>query len=420
MDFRECVAASRDTRDTLLVRDPVACTEIPARVAGIERGGNQALLFETVVGRQARVVGNLLGAPGRVCRALGVRSYPRLFERLEAAIERPAPLRTGSRWDRAYQCFPSPDLGRLLPVIRYSEGDATPYLTSGILMARYPGSARRHICFVRMAVAGENRLVINPGTPRIRAIVDETVGRGEALDVLILIGAPMELILLACVTMPDGQDKLEVAQALAGGTLSFSDDALPVPHSTEYVLRARVIPRFEKEGPFGEVSGMYSVKERNPTCLVQTLWRRPNPIYHSVSAGTSREHLELVSLGPRSFLERLKRLHSGILRYHLPAYGNDRLAVVSVRHGFDPRRLAPRWWDVPLVRGFIFVNEDVNPRSAAGALWAVLHRACNADHFAFSDARHAVYRTDKFMIDATVPDPAAWESRRVKVFDPRA
>lgn len=416
MEFREFVANSRRAQQTGVVAEAVACTEIPARVADAERGHNRALLFSRVIDRQASVVANLFGSGRRICQALSARNYPQLFRQLERAIENPVPIKCGTLRGSDYVVTRDPDLSRLLPAIRYSQEDATPYLTSGVVVAQFPSSGRRHVCFARMAVLGENRLLINPGTPRIRQIVEETVGRGEELEISVLIGPPVELILMACTTMPGEQDKLEVAQAMAGEQLLFSDHRLPVPASTEYVLRGRVIPQFEKEGPFGEVGGVYSVKESNPVCLVDELWERRNPLYHSVSAGMSKEHLELVSLGPRSFLERLKRATPEILRYDMPAFGADRLAVLVVKDGFDPRVVVERLWQVPIIRGFVFVNMDVGSRSAADVLWAVLHRANNSDHFRFSEQRLAVYNANKFFIDATVNDPAAWENRRVDVY----
>jgi len=416
MEFRQFVASSRHANGTGVVSEAVRCAEIAARVAQAERGRNRAVLFSRVIDRQASVVGNLFGSASRICRALSARSYPQLFRRLERALENPVPIRRRALDANDYFVSSDPDLTGLLPATRYSQADATPYLTSGIIMARYPRSERRHACFLRMALVGENRLLINPGTPRIRQILDETVGKGAELEVTILIGPPVELVLMACVTMPGEQDKLEVAQAMAGEHLEFSEDPLPVPRSTEYVLRGRVLPQYEKEGPFGEVGGLYSVKERNPVCVIDALWQRKDPVFHSVSAGVSREHLELVSLGARSFLERLKRATPEILRYDIPAFGSDRLAVLTVKDGFDPRILTGRLWQVPIVRGFVFVNADVGARSASDLLWAVLHRASNMGHFRFSEMRHPVYNTDKFVVDATVSDLSAWENRRVTVY----
>jgi len=416
MEFREFVAKIRQARGTAVVGEPLNCNEIPHRVTQAERGGNRALLVDQVIDSRAKVVGNLFGSASRICQAFSVRGYSQLFKRLDKAINNPVPVKFGACEPGDFTVTRSPDLKRLLPTIKYSQDDAAPYLTSGIVVTRFPSSARRHACFVRMAVLGGNRLLFNPGTPRIKRIVDETVGRGEELEVRILIGAPAEMILMACVTMPNQEDKLEVAQSLAGEGLVFSEDALPFPLSTEYVMKARVVPQYEQEGPFGEIGGTYSVKARNPVCLVDELRVRRDPVFHSVSAGVAKEHLELLSLGPRSFLERIKREFPQIFRYELPVFGADRLAVLVVKERIDTEKLKARLWDVPLVRGFIIVNQDVASGSARDLLWAMLQRAPNSDHFRFTTERHPLYNTDRFVVDASVSNLSAFENKRVNVY----
>ncbi|MCC6474386.1 MAG: UbiD family decarboxylase [Burkholderiales bacterium] len=416
MEFRQFVAQCVRQGAASVVAEPVGHTEIPSRVAQAERGRNRALLFERVPDRAGSVVGNLFGAPRRICAGLRARSYPQLLQRLEDAIRRPAPLRTASDSSHARLQVREPDLETVLPVTRYCQGDAAPYLTSGIVVARYPDSRRRHVCFMRMAVRGGNTLVINPATPRITELVDHGIDRNGVVPVTILIGAPLEVILVACVSMPGGEDKLEVAQALGGAELGFSEDELPVPLSTEYVLRGRIIPQYEREGPFGEIGGVYSLKARNPLCVVDELWQRPGAVYHSVSSGVSREHLELLSLGPRSFLERLKRDFAQILRYELPLFGADRLAVLVVKERLDAGALVPRLWEIPIVRGFVLVNEDVASRSAADLLWAILQRAHNRERFRFLEQGQAGEQMERFLVDATVGDLAAWQNRRIEIF----
>ena len=416
MEFRQYVAQKLDQGEAERVGAPVGCLEIPSRVAAGEASRNRALVFGNIPDKRFTAVGNLYGTPQRLCQAFGARDYAQLFENLDRAIGSPREIRRAPWPSSEYQVLSKPDIGQLLPVVRSCQGDGTPYITSGIVLARFPGSRRRHVCYMRFAVLEGNRLLANPATPRIIDIVKQSVGRGEELDVRILIGAPPEITLMACVSMPGQQDKLEVAQSMSRDGLCYSQDELPVPLSTEFVLKARIIPEYAPEGPFGEVGGMYSVKDRNPVCVVDELWHRPEAVFHSVCAGMAKEHLELVALGPRACLERLQREHPQIVRYDLPAFGGDRLAVLAVRGALDVRSLRQQLWDIPIVRGFVFVNEDLAGNSASEVLWAILQRAGNSDHFSFSEARHPVYNTDKFCVDATVKDTRAWEHRRIDVY----
>ncbi len=418
MDFRSALATCAAAGEVAEVDDAVDRADVPKRVRDEERRRNRALVFRRVRDADATIVGNLYGSAKRVCRSLSARNYVALFARLDRAIANPAALvRRGGAQDDS-RITSTPDLARLLPVMRYSRDDATPYLTSGILLARDPSTGAHHVCFVRMSVAGGNKLLVNPATSRIRRIVEETLGRGGSLDVAILVGAPSEVTLMACVNAGEGVDKLAVAQALGGDGLAYTDDPLPLPLSTEYAMTGRIVPNYEREGPVGDQKGLYSLRERNPVCLVDAIRVRREPRFHSISGGVSREHVELVTLGPRAMLERLRRETPELLRYELPFYAGGRLAVLVVADGFRPAALAERLWRISSVRGFVAVNRDVGARSASEVLWAIVERARDAERFAFSGAGTPGVKPGKFLVDATEVDPDDWNHRRIEVYRP--
>ncbi|MCC6869099.1 MAG: UbiD family decarboxylase [Burkholderiales bacterium] len=419
MDFRSVVKACEAAGDVSRVEAIIGRSALPERVRHEERRGNRALVFEHVEDTPARIVGNLYGSAKRVCRALGAPDYATLFARLDQAIANPAtPVRRATALDDV-DVIGSPDLPRQLPVMRYSRHDAAPYLTSSILLVRDPASGVHHLCFVRMAVDGGNELLVNPATTRIRRIVETALQRGDTLPVAILVGAPSAITLLGCVNVGADVDKLAVAQALAGNTLGFTDDALPIPVGCEYVLTGRIVPRYAREGPVGDQKGLYSLRARNPTCVVDALHVRRDPWFHSVSGGVSREHVELVTLGPRAVLERIKRDTPELLRYELPHHAGGRLGVLVVADGFRPAALAERLWAISSVRGFVAVNRDVGARRAADVLWAIVERARDASQFAFSPSGLPGIKPGKFFIDATESDLGDWNHRRIDIFRPR-
>jgi 2,5-furandicarboxylate decarboxylase 1 len=266
-----------------------------------------------------------------------------------------------------------------------------------------------------LAVIEENMLLFNGATPNIRKIVENTVGQGEELEVNILIGPPVEIILLACMSLR-GEDKLRITQALSGDGLAFSMEGLPFPHQSEYVLKATVIPEYQKEGPFGDLLGLYSVKEKNPECHVSQAICRKNPIYHSVMAGVSHEHAELVAMGARFLLDRIKRKTPGVTDYQVPSFGVGRMALIKVVEGFNVEEIVSRLWSLPIVRLMIFVNEDVDISSPLDIFWAVIQRAKEAEDFQFSEKMHPVFKEKKVVVDATVSELKSWGNRRIKVF----
>ncbi|MCC7116174.1 MAG: UbiD family decarboxylase [Burkholderiales bacterium] len=418
--FRDLVRARLDDGGAIRIAGAIGCDAIPAAIAGEERGGNHALVFERVAGVRGTVVGNFYGATDRVCAALGTHDTRALFERYDAAAAAPRALERRSRHRFDGESTRGPDLARHLPAIRHSRDDATAYLMSGILVARDPADGRHHLCFVRMALAGGDRVIVNPATARIRDIVGRTVGAGEELPVAILVGAPAAVTLAACVTAPVTVDKYAIAQSYAGDELAYSDDPVPIPLTTEVALLGRIVPDWVREGPVGDQKGLYSLKERNPVCVVDEIRVRHGVVHHVIAGGVSAEHVELVTLGPRAVLERLRRGTPGLVDYRLPRYAGGRLAVLVVEAGFDPRTIAERLWSISSVRGFVAVNRDVDAGAADAVLWSIVERAKSAEHFDFSGDDRPGVKPGKFLIDATERDLADWNHRRIEVLRPAA
>ena len=420
MEFRQFISQSGDCR--VEGPEPVAVFEqetkpgrIPQMVRDEENGKNRILYFPRLADVPARVAANTFGDVGRIHAALGVKDAAELTSKINAALREPPQLNRQTVDFADYQKIENPDLRQLLPRMTYSRDDVGPYLTSAIALTRTPATGRYHVCFVRMQHLGENRVLFNAATPTIRKTVAATVGAGQELDVVILIGPPIEIIMMACMSFPGGPDKLALAQAIARDGLTFSNGAFPLPAKSEYILKAKVLPEFQQEGPFGDILGLYSAKAEVPVCRIESALVRQNPVYHSISAGISREHAALLSMGAAHYLERIKTDFPGLQRYQLPFFGGSRLALLSVEPGTMIDEMIPRLWKVPIVRMFVFIGADVEC-SAGDLLWAIIHRAKSEDDFSFSDTTHPVFKEKKLVIDATANDPASWNSKRVAVY----
>jgi len=416
VDLRDFVTDCLAAGTGKVIDTAISCSDIPVAVNREEREANRVLVFEQIIGCQAAVVANLFGDRRRICKAGGTESLPEFYRKVDAAIAHPAPLRTAVWEKEDYEVIAFPKLTQLLPNLQYSRDDATPYLTSGIVMVEDPEFDRIHLCFVRLSLQPDDTLLFNAATANIGRIVNGTVGNGQELPIVILIGPPVELILSSCLSIPKTAGKLQVAQSLAGGNLSFSDDRLPLPLGTEYILKGRICPEYRKEGPFGDMKGLYAMKERNPVCRLDELCQRRKPKYHSISAGTSKEHISLVSLGPGYRLFKLSATCDGIVRFDIPVSVAGRMAVITVREGFDPVEILNHLWQIPIIRLFIFVNEDVDETSLSDLFWAIIHRTEGLADFHFTDSKSGVMKETKIAIDATVSHPNDWTHRRVTVY----
>jgi 2,5-furandicarboxylate decarboxylase 1 len=417
--FRDFVDGCVEKGLAKIVTDHVRYHQIPALTADEERRGNRALLFQNVTDCQARIVSNLFGSAKRLCQALSIRNLSQIADRLDNAMAKPSELRIGEPLPSGYDVIKNPDLAEVLPLITYSQEDATPYLTSGIVLVRDPLSNGHHLCYVRMAILGGSKLIFNAATPRIKKIVELTVGQNQPLEVTILIGPPVELLLTAGMSLPHGVDKLNAAAAMSGNDVRFCGSHAMYPLPSEFALRGRVIPEYMPEGPFGDLKGLYSFKSQNPICVIEEVIRRKNPLFHSISAGTSREHFWLVTMGVRYLLEKLRRRFPHFVRYSLPLFGFGRVALMTMRPDFNRDELVKELWNIPITRMFVLVNADVNLRSATDILWAIIQRAKDVENFMFSDRKHPVFQERKLAVDATVSDLTQWDNRRISVYSPK-
>jgi UbiD family decarboxylase len=221
---------------------------------------------------------------------------------------------------------------------------------------------------------------------------------------------------MACLSLPEEIDELQVAQALGGSSLGFFAHTLPVPVSTEYILIGRVLPEYQHEGPFGDSKGLYS-ERLNPLCMIQEMWQRRNPVFHLIRSGTSCEHIELLTMKAKHCMEKLKRQEIFLLDYQIPLYAGGRLCLLTVDEGcVVTESILEFLFNIPLIRCYILLNKDVDTNSATDILWALTHRASEPNDFKFQGENQCVRTGVKTVIDATTDDLDNWNNRRIQVF----
>jgi UbiD family decarboxylase len=416
MDFRQFLVIREQAGDVCLVEEEVSPREIPARIQAEENGQDRVILFKNIADYPGSVVGNAYGSTQRINKALGAEDTMEFYRRADEAIASPEKPNFIPFEASDYIVTRNPDLAKKLPQIIHSEHDSTPYITSGVVLARHPETGRHHMCFVRLSVQEDNKVLFNPRTFRIKEIADKTLGVGEPLDIVVLIGAPSEITLLGGLSIPDEVDEVEFVQSWGGKNINFYDRDLPVPAGTEMVLIGRVEPENRAEGPFGDMRGFY-ITNPNPICEITEMWERPDVKYHSVLGGMSHEHIGLVSLKPRHALEQIKAQFPGVLDYHLPHYAAGQLAILRVTEDVAKEDLIQALFKVGLAELFILLNEDTDAVSPEEVLWALTQRTGDAADFSFHDADPARGNTKRTVIDATVGDLSDWRNKRVNIYE---
>ena len=415
MDFRSFIEKNGN-EGRLIVDEEISCRKIPKRISNEETDENRMLVFENISDFDGSVASNLFGNPERIYWSVGAHDNPSFYEKIDQAAQSPQPLNIQQKNDGDYDVVADPVLLDQIPNIVHSEHDATPYITSGVVLAKNPDSGNHHISYIRLSVLDGNKFYFNPRTPRMKEIAENTLGRGENLEIAVLIGGPVEAMLLGALGFTEEDDELKIAQALSGGELVFFDGNLPVPLGTEMVLFGTVEQEYGDEGPFGDMKGLYMTNE-NPICRVTEMWRRKDVIYHSILGGRSQEHVGLVRMKMLHQLEHFIQKTDYILDYHLPKYTAGQMCLLTVEDGVTLDSVDPELFDIRLIEKFVLLNKDTDPNSAEDVLWAITHRANETADFKFVETENIFGRPGIMIIDATTADPEEWTSIRVKVFE---
>ena len=390
--------------------------ELTAVTRRMQKGPNKALVFSRVRGTDLPVATNLFGFRRTVAATLGVEETDLLGTLVGREGKPLAVKRVKAGPVQEETISEDMDVAREIPQIVFSERDAGPYVTAGVLLARHPETGVYNASWNRVQIAGGTKLRVRMMPPqhlgRYHAAAE---ARHQSLPCAIVIGAPPGLMLSAASKIPYEVDELEVAGAWQGSPLEMVPGKtipLDVPANAEMVIEGEVLPEVrEEEGPFGEFTDSYVPVMRNHVMRVTAITRRHNAIYHAILAGGT-EDLNLVGVPVQA--EVYKKVAAYVPRIKdiaTPGYVFGCVISIHKENEDQPKNavlaaLAAYSW----IKVAVVVDDDVNPFDAADVLWAIQTR-CTPETGIYVIPRIPSYTREdireihrgKIGIDATVP-----------------
>jgi 2,5-furandicarboxylate decarboxylase 1 len=381
--MRAFLSALEASGDLVTISQPV---DLDYEIAGClaETSDGPALRFSHVKDSAMPVVGNLLNSLPRFAMGLGSTTAT-LQASLISAIEKPLPHRVVSSAPCQEVSITDPSLTAELPIPRFFEKEAGPYITAGAIVAKDRVSGFTNLSIARLMPLGGNRAFVGIAPNHHLAVLARAAhARGEKLDIAVTIGNHPAVLTAACLYLGFGDDELPIAGALLGEPLDVvrcTQSDLLVPAHCECVLEGTLDAGEPfTEGPVSEFHGMYENYGAGIAATFTRLTRRRNAIFQVVLPGYHPEHCLLGGVAIAAGLFR-------VVRNAVPSVGEvavglggaGRLhAVVSLRApraGEARKAMFAVWAAVNLIKQVIVVDDDIDPWNALQVEWAIATRA---------------------------------------------
>ncbi|MFA6127387.1 MAG: menaquinone biosynthesis decarboxylase [Bacteroidales bacterium] len=350
-------------------------TEITDRFSKIT-GGGKALLFENT-GSEFPVLINALGSETRIKIAFGGKSPDELAGKMHRMIT----LMTGNDTSfagkikklpllgKASRWFPKrrrgrgslqeiihlkPDLG-ILPVLTCWPFDGGPFITLPLVHTVDPITGSANLGMYRMQVFG-------PDSTGMHWHMHKTGARhyreyqkiGVRMPVAVALGGDPVYTYCATAPLPDGIDEYLLAGFIRNKPVSLVKcitQDLWVPEDCDFVLEGYVDPGegLEKEGPFGDHTGFYSLEDNFPVFHLTAVTHRRKAVYPATIVGIPpQEDAWLAWATEKLFKPMIKTaLVPELTDFHLPVEGvahNLVLARIDASYPGQGRKVLHTLW----------------------------------------------------------------------------
>jgi len=271
------------------------------------------------------------------------------------------------------------DLNRL-PILKTWEEDGGPFITMGQVYTQSLDGQMQNLGMYRLQQYGKNRLGMHWQIHKDAShFFDQYQKAGKKMPVTVAIGGDPLYIWCGQAPMPYGMFEMLlygfVRNKNAQLVKSISND-IYIPRDVDIVIEGFVDPeKMEIEGPFGDHTGYYTLKEPFPVMEVETVTMKKEPVFAATVVG--KPPLEDKYMGwatERVFLPMLKPMAPDLIDYNMPENGvfhNLILAKMKVMYKGHAQQFMHAFWGVgqmSFVKHALFVGEDAPDLEDAEAL----------------------------------------------------
>ncbi len=257
-----------------------------------------------------------------------------------------------------------------LPILKTWPEDGGRFITMGQVYTRSLDGSMQNLGMYRLQQYGKNRLGMHWQIHKDAShFYDQYRDAGLKMPVSVAIGGDPLYIWSGQAPMPHGMFEMLLYGFIRGKKAqlvkSITND-IYIPRDTDIVIEGFVDPEeLEIEGPFGDHTGYYTLKEPFPVMEVETITMKKEPVFQATVVG--KPPLEDKYMGwatERIFLPMLKPMAPDLVDYYMPENGvfhNLILAKMDVHYPAHAQQFMHAFWGVgqmSFVKHAIFVGRD--------------------------------------------------------------
>jgi 4-hydroxy-3-polyprenylbenzoate decarboxylase len=261
------------------------------------------------------------------------------------------------------------DLDRL-PILKTWEQDGGPFITMGQVYTQSLDGSMQNLGMYRLQQYDKNHLGMHWQIHKdANHFFDQYKDANTKMPVSIAIGGDPLYIWCGQAPMPHGMFELLLYGLIRGKNAqlvkSITND-IYIPRDVDIVIEGYVdVNKLEIEGPFGDHTGYYTLKEPFPVLEVETITMKTKPTFAATVVG--KPPLEDKYMGwatERIFLPMLKSMAPDLIDYNMPENGvfhNLILAKMATHYPGHAQQFMHAFWGVgqmSFVKHAIFVNQD--------------------------------------------------------------
>lgn len=257
-----------------------------------------------------------------------------------------------------------------LPILKTWPQDGGPFITMGQVYTQSLDGTKQNLGMYRLQVYDETRLGMHWQIHKDSAhFFHEYKKAGKKMPVSIGIGGDPLYIWCGQAPMPNGMFELLLYGLVRGENAKLVKsltNPIYIPRDVDFVIEGWVDPKqVQIEGPFGDHTGYYTLKEPYPVMDVTCITSKKSPVYQATVVGKPPLEDKYMGWGTeRVFLPLLKTTTPDLIDYHMPENGvfhNLILAKMKTLYPGHAKQFMHAFWGVgqmSFVKHAFFLPED--------------------------------------------------------------